>query len=67
MDCFLSAPLPGVFGYYILFGGTVANEVVFVNGFFLILVMDSLDFLSELFSVISECSVIKLRPSDELD
>ena len=44
-----------------------ANEVVFTNGFFLILVIDSLDFLSELFSVISECSVIKLRPSDELD
>lgn len=58
-----------MFGYDILLGVTAANEDVFIKGNFLLFVMDgeSLDFLSVLFSVVSECSVIKLRPSDELD
>ena len=64
---FLSDPWLVVFGYNILFGVASATEDVLTMCLFLLFVIDSLDFLSELLSVVSECSVIKLRPSDELD
>ena len=55
-----------MFGYNNLFGVTVAIEDVLTSYLLLLFGIDSLD-LSVLLSVVSECSVIKLSPSDELD